>query len=124
MKKRILIGLLLVVLAAAGAVAALWYHEQTEEKVVRGSPSVEFVTTEAPGEKKRPRRAVKETPWPMYGYDAARSHVAADFRHRPPYRRLWTVETHQYIEFPPAVADGRVFVASQHGDFLAIRAKT
>jgi outer membrane protein assembly factor BamB len=124
MKKWILTGLILVVLGVAGVLAALYYHEQTKEKTVRGSSSVEFVTTEAPGEKRRPKRTVAEVPWPMYGVDASRSHVAADFRHRPPYRRLWTVETHDYIEFPPAVGDDLIFVASQHGDFLAVDTKS
>ncbi len=124
MQKKILIGLSLVVVAVAGLIAALYYHDQTKTRTVRGSSSIEFVTGQAPGKKKRPRRVVKETPWPQYGYDAARSHFAADFRHRPPFRRLWTVETHEYIEFPPSVADNRVFVASQHGEFTAIHAKT
>ena len=54
--KRILIGLILVVLGALGAAAGLYYHDQTKEKTVRGSSSVEFVTTETPGEKgARPR---------------------------------------------------------------------
>jgi outer membrane protein assembly factor BamB len=122
--KRILIGLILLVLGALGAAAGLYYHDQTKKKTVRGSSSVQFVSTDKPGEKRRPPRAVEEMPWPMYGYDVARSHVAADFRHRPPFRRVWARETGDYIEFPPVVADNRVFVANQHGDFLAIRAKT
>ncbi len=104
--------LALLVVGIAGLIAALYYHDQTKTRTVRGSSSIEFITGQAPGKKKRPRRVVKETPWPQYGYDAGRSHFAADFRHRPPFRRLWAVETHQYIEFPPSVADNRVFVAS------------
>jgi outer membrane protein assembly factor BamB len=121
--KWILIGLILLVLGALGAAAGLYYHDQTTKKTVRGSSSVQFVTTDKPGEKKRPHRVVEQMPWPMYGYDVARSHVAADFKHRPPFRRVWSVETGDYIEFPPVVADNRVFVANQHGDFLAIRSK-
>ena len=120
MKKRIAIGLVLAVVLAAGALAALWYRDQTEEKVVRGSPSVEFVTTDRPGERKRPKKAVTQRPWPMFGYDPARTQVAADFRHRPPYRILWHVETRHYIEFPASVSRGRVFVANQKGFFFAI----
>jgi outer membrane protein assembly factor BamB len=121
--KWILIGVIALVLLALGATAGLYYHDQTKKRTVRGSSTVEFVPTDKPGEKKRPHRVVEETPWPMYGYDMARSHVAADFRHRPPFRRVWSRETGDYIEFPPAVADKRVFVANQHGDFLAIRSK-
>jgi len=123
MKKRIAIGVFLLLLAAGGAVAGLWYREQTEDKTVRGSHTVEFETTSEPAEQTRPRNVVKEMPWPMYGYDAARTHVGSDFRHRPPFRRLWSVETGDYIEFPPAVAEGRLFVANQRGRVMAIGAK-
>lgn len=126
MKKRILIAVALVLLAAvgtAGVFAALWYREQTETKNLRGSSTVEFVTTEEPGEELRPEREVERVPWPMFGYDLARTKVAPDFEHRPPFRRLWGVETRDYIEFPPAVANGRVFVANQRGVFLAIRTR-
>ena len=37
MNKRILIGLILLVLVALGAAAGLYYHEQTTKKTVRGS---------------------------------------------------------------------------------------
>ncbi len=60
----------------------------------------------------------------MYGYDAARSHVAADFRHRPPFRPLWRVETGWFVEFPPAIGDGHVFVGNLRGRFLAIQSET
>ena len=102
--KWILIGVTAaVVLLGLGAAAGLYYHDQTKKRTVRGSSTVEYVPTEKPGEKKRPHRVVEETPWPMYGFDTARSHVAADFRHRPPFRRVWARETGDYIEFPPAV---------------------
>jgi len=125
-KKRILIAVALVLLAAvgtAGVVGALWYREQTEPRTLRGSSTVEFVTTEPPGEEKRPKREVHRVPWPMFGYDVARTKVAPDFEHRPPFRTLWAVDTENYIEFPPAVAGGRVFVVNQDGYFLAIRAR-
>ncbi len=124
MNKRIGIAVILVALVAAGVLAALYYRSQTRERTVRGSSTVEFVPTQVPGEKKRPRRVVDKVPWPMYGYDVARSHVAADFHHRPPFRRVWTVETGWFIEFPPAIGDGRVFVANLRGRFLAIDADT
>jgi outer membrane protein assembly factor BamB len=127
-KKRILIVAAVVLLAGvvAGAVlGALWYRDQTEEKVVRGSSTEEFVTTEAPEtEAPRPKKEVKQVPWPLYGYDAARTKFAPEFKHRPPFRHLWNVQTHKYIEYPPAVANGRVFVANQRGDFLALNADT
>lgn len=122
MKKWILIGFALSALLVAGAVTAFWYREQTEDKTFRGSSSVEFVTTEEPATETRPRAEVKRIPWPMFGYDPQRTKVGVDFDHRPPYTQRWFVDTGDYIEFPPAVADNRVFVANQHGDFMSIRA--
>src|SRR6478672_468428 len=118
--KRILIGVVLVVLVGCGLGAAWWYHQQTEKKVIRGSPKDEFVITAGPEE--RESRPPKHGAWPMFGYDVERT-KAAPFAHRPPFRFLWTVETHGYIEFPPALVDGRAFVANQAGRFLAIDVK-
>ena len=124
MKKRIVAIVLLLAVAGAGAYAAYWYRDQTEDKGFLGSASSEFDSVAAPGTTKRPKREVRRLPWPQYGYDAARTHFAPEFRHRPPYRMLWRVDTKKYMEFPPAVADDRVFVANQNGDVIAIRAKT
>ena len=124
MNKRLVIGLVCVVLAILAAGVALYHREQAKQRTVRGSSTIEFLPSQAPGEKKRPRRLVNEIPWPMYGYDAERSHVAADFRHRPPFRQLWAVETGWFIEFPPAIGDGRAYVGNLRGRFLAIRVST
>jgi outer membrane protein assembly factor BamB len=126
LKKRILIAVAAVSLVALGAgvvLGARWYRDQTRTKTIRGSSTVEFVTTETTAQTPRPPAQVKRLPWPMYGYDPARTKYAPEFKHRPPYRAIWNVQTGEFIEFPPAVADGRVYVANQGGDFMAIRGK-
>ena len=123
-KKLLLIALPIVVVLAGTAYAVVWYGEQTETKVVTGSSTVEFSFDEPPGEEPRPQKEVERVPWPRYGYDVARTKFAPEFDHRPPFRTIWNRQTKQYIEFPPAVADGRVFVANQRGVFLALDAKT
>ena len=50
-----------------------------------------------------------------------RTHVAP-FRHRPPFRQIWRVNTPDVVEFPPAVAYGRVYVSSFRGHFYALDA--
>ncbi len=118
--KRLLaaVGLLLVV----GAGAAFgWVQSHDQPRTVRGSPTVEFETKQRPvAERPRPQRqAPLPEAWKTYGYDLARTH-SAGFALRPPFRRLWTVRTGYYIEFPPAVAHGRVFVAQLRGRFFSI----
>jgi outer membrane protein assembly factor BamB len=115
--------LLAVALLTLGTGAALgaWSWHENRNRDVRGSPTVEFVAKEAP--KKRPRRELREEPWPLYGYNAERTR-AAPFEIRPPYGGLWSLRTRQAIEAPPVVAYGRVFVIDQHGAMYAVKART
>ncbi len=119
--KRFLVALSVVLLA--GLAAGLWYYrDQTRpNKVVRGTSTQEFIPTQAPERKpERPRRVVREVPWATYGYDVQRTHATADFKLRPPFRQKWMLRTGYYIEFPPAVAYGRVFIAQLRGRFFAV----
>jgi outer membrane protein assembly factor BamB len=120
---------LVIVLSAAAVLAVVvvvggWlYHQKTATKEVRGSSTVEFQPSERPEKPKRPVRVVRTVPWPTYGYDEQRTHLSP-FKHRPPYRRLWTLRTRWYVEFPPAVGYGKVFVSQLKGVFYAVDAKT
>ena len=104
-------------------IGAYAYNKETEPEKKRGSANVEFDRSAGPGGP-RSRQAEETMPWPMYGFDLERTHVAEDFHHRPPYRRVWHVDAHNTIEFPPAVAYGRVYVPQQKGLFLAVDART
>lgn len=60
--------------------------------------------------------------WPLYGFDAARTH-SAPLRLRPPFRTLWTLHADwSFIEFPPVLAAGRLFFGTNHGLVLAVEA--
>ena len=98
-----------------------WSWHEKRNRDVRGSPTVEFVATQKP--KKRPRKELREEPWPLYGYDVARTR-AAPFKLRPPYGGLWSIRTRGALEGPPVVAYGRVFFIDSHGDMYAVRART
>ena len=118
-RRWLLAGFGALVLAVAGGFAAwLWYQHATENREVRGSSTVEFVPTE-PVIERRPRAAIRSLPWPTFGYDKRRTHLAP-FAHRPPYRRLWMARTGHYLEFPPTVGYGRVFVTNNTGRLLAL----
>ena len=104
--------------------AGWWYHEQTAAKEVRGSSTVEFVPRD------RPRRS----PAPAEG---GRRGPLADVRLRQPADaplavqrtgrrtgKLWMLRTRWYVEFPPAVGYGKVFVSQLKGVFYAVDAKT
>jgi outer membrane protein assembly factor BamB len=113
-------GAALLVLAGAG-VAAYVLHVKHEGRNVRGSPKVEFLPREIPVVKRpKPEGIV----WPTYGYDAQRQRVAPPFHLRPPFRRLWTFHGQALLEFPPAVAYGRLYLPTFDGRFYALDAKT
>jgi outer membrane protein assembly factor BamB len=118
-RRRLIAGAALVA-AIAVAVGVYAYEKEKEPIEKRGSASEEFVTTEAPKPKPPP---VNPRPWPTYAYDAARQHISP-YDHRPPYRRLWKVDAHDTLEFPPSVGYGHVYLAQQKGLFFALDAKT
>jgi outer membrane protein assembly factor BamB len=123
-KRKLVIGLLALLVFAVAAAAAVYVWKQRNPGDVRGSSTEEFVTTEGPATTTRPEEEVLKEPWPTYGFDAHRTRFAPDFSHRPPYNRVWTVNGKSLLEFPPVVAYDRVYIATNRGLFFAIDAKT
>jgi outer membrane protein assembly factor BamB len=121
--RRLLIGIGALVVLAGGATGAWYYHDQTRTREKVGSPTTEFVTT-APVVKKRPVKSIETVPWPIYGYDPARTHDPIQFKLSPPYRKIWTLRVGNTIEFPPVVGYGLVFVNQFRGRFFAVNAVT
>lgn len=113
----------LVAAAAAGALFLLAHRHARRAPVVRGSPTREFVPQRTP---KADRPAAGPTgAWATYGYDLARTHVAPpSFALRPPYRKVWARRIHDWVEFPPSVAYGNVYVGRLDGVVLAFSAST
>jgi outer membrane protein assembly factor BamB len=123
-RRRLLIGVALVVIVLAVAIGVYAYNEnQPLEK--RGSATEEFVVTEEPEPQAPPRDKDKEIarPWPTYGFDIARQHISP-YNHRPPFRRLWKIDAHDTLEFPPTIGYGRMYIAQQKGLFFALDAQT
>jgi len=121
--KRLLIvaGGAVVLLAAAAGAYALWIRHEGRD--IRGSSREEFVrtqTAEAPA--KAPVR--QGVYWPTYGFDARRLRFDPASRLRPPFRRIWTFHGQALLEFPPAVAYGRVYLPTFDGRFYALDART
>jgi outer membrane protein assembly factor BamB len=121
-RRRLLIVGALLAAALAVAVGVYAYNEnQPIEK--RGSATEEFVVTEEPEPEPPPPKKENPRPWPTYGYDRARGHISP-YDHRPPYRRLWQIDAHDTLEFPPTIGYGRVYLAQQKGLFFALDAET
>jgi outer membrane protein assembly factor BamB len=119
-RRKVLAGVAVAAIVALG-IGAWWYHQATRNREVRGSPTVEYQPHPKP--QKRPLKQVALVPWPTYGYDSRRDRVSP-FKLRPPFRQLWMVRSGFYLEFPPSVGYGLVFVSQLKGRFLAIEPKT
>ncbi len=118
--RRLLIGIVALVVVAGAAAGVFWYlHHRTVVHNKFGSSTKEFVTT-APAVKKRSLVSIATVPWPMYGYDAARTRDAPQFHLRPPYKKIWTIRLGNTIEFPPVVGYGLLFVNQYRGRFFAV----
>jgi outer membrane protein assembly factor BamB len=108
-----------IVLALVGAGVAYYLHVKQASRDIKGSSTVEFVPTEvAPPLPKEPGVA-----WPTYGYDPERLRFANGSSLAPPFRAIWTFHAQSLVEYPPAVAYGRLFFASNGGVLFAVGAK-
>lgn len=63
-------------------------------------------------------------PWVTYGYDPGRTRWNPALDHRPPFEEQWVFRSRNLLEFPPVVADGRMFVAQLKGRFAAVDTAT
>lgn len=119
MKRALIAAMALVILAVAGAAIAYYLRVKHEARDIKGSSTVEFVTTEAPA----PQPKEPGVAWPTYGYDAERLRFVNGSALAPPFRRIWTFHARSLVEYPPAVAYGRLFFANNVGVLYAIGAK-
>ena len=117
----------LLVLVAVGAGVAYVVHVRQQGRDIRGSSTKEFNPTEIPPAPKPAVPAQAKGPgiaWPEYGRDAERLRVATGVSLAPPFRRVWRFRAQSLVEFPPAVAYGRLFFANNDGVLYAISATT
>jgi outer membrane protein assembly factor BamB len=120
--KRLLIGGGLVLILIAGAGAGYYLYRKHQQRNVHGSSTVEFVTTVRA--RPRPPSALAVAPWPMYGYDTLRTRTVDGTDVRPPFRAIWAFRAQNLVEFPPAVAYGRLYFANNSGVMFAVAART
>jgi outer membrane protein assembly factor BamB len=120
MKRRVLLAAVSLAVIALGSTAAYVIHVRHLGRDIRGSSTVEFVPTEP----KTPKHKEPGIEWAMYGHDPAHRRVATGVALTPPFRRAWTFHAQSLVEFPPAVAYGRLFFATNGGSVVAISAKT
>jgi outer membrane protein assembly factor BamB len=120
--KRAAIGAAVVLMVALGLAGGWLLHRHLQSRDIRGSATQEFVPTAIP--KPAPAPKPLGVAWPMWGVDPERLRFANGISLAPPYRRVWTFRARNLIEFPPAVAYGRLFFANNAGVVFAVNAAT
>jgi len=101
---------------AAGVVAEVVVYLRSGRDVI-GNSTVEFQPRDLPA---RPE-PVAATPWPTWGLDPARDR-SLPASAPPPYRVRWRFAGRSLLEFPPALAYGRVFLPTFAGLLVALDA--
>lgn len=61
--------------------------------------------------------------WPTYGYDNERARISP-YSFRPPFRVAWSVGARSLLEFPPAIAYGRLYFTNLRGVTFAVDTET
>jgi outer membrane protein assembly factor BamB len=62
--------------------------------------------------------------WPFFGRVPQRTHYLPEPGGKPldpPFKQVWSLNTHALIEFPPAIANGVAYVVNKYGNPAAIR---
>jgi outer membrane protein assembly factor BamB len=116
--RRVLKALAVLAVLLAGAVTAIVIHRLQAEKDVKGSSTAEY--NPAP---QKQQHLPAHIEWPQYGFEANRTR-AVTLALKPPFRRLWTYRAGSLVEFPPAIAYGRLYFSTNSGKLIAINAKT
>ena len=119
MKRWLLATAALVVLVILGAGLAYYLHVKQQSRDIKGSSTVEFVSTEVA----TPAPPEPGIFWPTYGRDAERLHFANGVTLAPPFKQQWLFRAQALVEFPPAIGYGRLFFANNKGVMFAIGAK-
>jgi outer membrane protein assembly factor BamB len=117
--KRVLLVAAALVTIGGGLLGGFALYRQHQSRDIRGSETVEFLAEEPTGNEPREKGVV----WPTYGYDAARTR-APEFQLRPPYRKRWQFGARNLVEFPPAIAYGRLYFSNNSGVLFAVSART
>jgi outer membrane protein assembly factor BamB len=111
-----------VIFVGAGALGAYALYRKHQARNIRGSSSVEFVTTQEANA--RTPQELKTVPWPQFGYTAGGIRFADGIRVRPPFSRLWEAGGSTLLEFQPAIGYGRLYVVNAYGDVMGLNTRT
>jgi outer membrane protein assembly factor BamB len=118
--RRALLAVAVLLALLAGAAGAFVLYRIHQSRNIHGS-TVEFTPSTVA---KRTPNELKIVPWPLFGYTATGDRFATGISVRPPFHRLWSSGGSTLLEFPPAIAYGRLYLLNAYGDLLALNTHT
>jgi len=132
-RKKLLLGagVVLLLLLAGGAVFALTRPPEdvsNPDVEFRAEPTATEVPEEIPEEPEdgsKKQDPLRNFLWADYGYSKdRRKFLPASKLLRPPYWRVWTYPGSILLEFPPVMAEGKLFLLKNNGALHAIDKRT
>jgi outer membrane protein assembly factor BamB len=113
-RRRVLGATAIAALVAAVGLALHVAERWRAGRDVHGSASTEYVATTTPEPPPRPQLA-----WPQWGRMPARTR-SSPAGPRPPFRLRWVFRGGSLLEFPPALAYGRIYLPTFAGLLFAL----
>jgi outer membrane protein assembly factor BamB len=111
------VALVAAVLVVIGGVVGIAYDELKRPADIHNEAAA-FQPQEPKVEKR------KTVNWPLYGYDRARTRYLPAKGVKPPFRKIWRYKDGPLLEFPPAVAGGKLYFVNNSGYAVALDADT
>jgi outer membrane protein assembly factor BamB len=117
---KVVVAVVLMLVAVSSVVAVVALLKRPADI---SNPDVTFeAQTSAPI--KAADRPDRRIDWPRYGYDIERTKFLNAQRVRPPFRKLWSYQQDELIEFAPIVVGKRLYMIDNDGVFIALDANT
>jgi outer membrane protein assembly factor BamB len=120
-RRRLLLILGAAALVLLAAALGVYLYIRGHEPHSVNNPNVAFQNEkpQAPPKAKRGAAFV----WPDYGYTKdRRRYLPASGNLHPPFKTLWAIQTHDLVEFPPVLANNRLFILKNNGTLWAVGA--
>jgi outer membrane protein assembly factor BamB len=129
----IVLGVIVAVLISAAAVFALTrpgdvFNPDVEFRAEETPTTVP--TPEPPPEPGRKRSKKKVGPlagfqWPVYGYtNDRRRYLPAEWKVRPPFKKVWGRQFGVLLEFPPIIVGNRLYMVGNGGNVVCLNRTT
>src|SRR3954451_13970380 len=116
------------VLAVAGVIVYFTWGQRPGDVLNSTVPFTSPSTTTTPAVTPKKKTKAPDTgDWPVFGFDLQRTHYLPDAdakKVKPPFRSIWSINTHSLIEYQPVLFKDTLWFQSNAGEVWAVNTKT